>query len=52
MTLEKEHEKYWKCPERTCKLCTKYPCFRGQKNLKSDFAKYGCRHYSEAQQTP
>lgn len=32
-------------PERSCKECLKYPCFRGQENSKCDYAKYGCKHY-------
>ena len=34
-------------PDRTCKNCSKYPCFRGIENSKCDFAKYGCVKYSE-----
>lgn len=37
----------YKYPERTCKNCLKYPCFRGQETFKSDMAKYGCIHYIE-----
>ena len=37
----------YKYPERTCKECLKYPCFRGQENFDSDMAKYGCIHYKE-----
>ena len=38
----------YKHPERTCKDCLKYPCFRGQENFESDMAKYGCIHYIES----
>lgn len=34
-------------PERTCKQCSKYPCFRGQENRISDYAKYGCVDYKD-----
>ena len=36
----------YKHPERSCKQCTKYPCFKGQ-NLEKfcDYAKYGCVKY-------
>ncbi len=44
---EKEHKKYWKFPERSCKTCTKYECFRGQEDSVCDFAKYGCVNYTE-----
>lgn len=37
----------YKHPERTCKKCAKYPCFRGMENFVSDMAKYGCRDYKE-----
>lgn len=35
----------YKFPDRTCKDCINYPCFEGIKNMKCDFAKYGCRKY-------
>lgn len=35
----------YKHPERTCKECSNYPCFRGIENFVCDFAKYGCRKY-------
>ena len=35
----------YKFPNRTCKDCTRYPCFEGINNLSCDFAKYGCRKY-------
>lgn len=34
-------------PERTCKECAKYPCFRGQEERFFDYAKYGCIHYKD-----
>lgn len=34
-------------PERTCKECTRYFCFRGQEGKTCDFAKYGCRKYKD-----
>lgn len=37
----------YKYPNRTCKQCAKYPCFRGIENLSSDFAKYGCRDWKD-----
>lgn len=30
-------------PDRSCKMCNCYPCFEGQENCISDFAKYGCK---------
>lgn len=41
---DKDGVKY-KHPERSCKECGKYPCFRGIENLTCDFAKYGCINY-------
>ncbi len=37
----------YKHPERTCKNCKKYPCFRGIEKSVCDFAKYGCRDYED-----
>lgn len=37
----------WKQPLRTCKECARYPCFIGIDNLSCDFAKYGCREYTD-----
>lgn len=37
----------YKHPERTCKNCSKYPCFRGMELFTCDMAKYGCREYKE-----
>lgn len=36
-------------PELLCKECKKYPCFSGIENFKCDFAKYGCRKYTDKQ---
>lgn len=35
----------YKFPERTCKGCTKYPCFQNMEICKCDFAKYGCSEF-------
>lgn len=43
---DKDGVKY-KYPERTCKDCLKYPCFRGIENSVCDFAKYGCVQYKD-----
>ena len=32
----------YKFPERSCKKCSKYPCFIGIEKRSCDFAKYGC----------
>lgn len=37
----------YKHPERACKKCSKYPCFKGQENMELDYAKYGCVKYKE-----
>lgn len=37
----------YKYPERTCKDCSRYPCFRGIERSVCDFAKYGCVHYKD-----
>ena len=34
-----------KFPDRTCKSCKKYPCFKGMDKCVSDFSKYGCIYY-------
>lgn len=34
-------------PERTCKECILYPCFRGIARGTCDFAKYGCIKYRD-----
>lgn len=34
-----------KFPNRTCKECSKYPCFEGIDNCKSNFAAMGCSLY-------
>lgn len=35
----------YKCPERSCKECSKYPCFKNQDDCRCDFAKYGCTDF-------
>jgi len=37
----------YKFPNRTCKDCVRYPCFEGIENMSCDFAKYGCRKYTD-----
>ncbi len=37
----------YKFPERSCKNCFKYPCFKGIEICSCDRAKYGCRDYRE-----
>lgn len=37
----------YKHPERTCKNCIKYPCFKGIENFVCDMAKYGCIEYKD-----
>lgn len=37
----------YKYPERTCKDCSRYPCFGGIERSVCDFAKYGCVHYKD-----
>ena len=44
---EKLHKKEWKYPSRSCNKCTLYPCFKGQENMKADYAKYGCKNFEE-----
>lgn len=36
-----------KFPNRKCKSCKKYPCFKGMEKCISDFAAYGCIYYKE-----
>lgn len=36
-----------KYPERDCKLCSKYPCMQNFEIFKCNFAKYGCRDWSQ-----
>lgn len=43
---DKDGVKY-QYPQRTCKDCIKYPCFRGQERMTCDYAKYGCRKYED-----
>ena len=37
----------YKYPERSCKECTKNPCFNGFEKTISDFAKYGCNLWTK-----
>lgn len=39
--------KIYKFPNRTCKECKKYPCFKGIEKMSCDYAKYGCREYKD-----
>lgn len=39
---------HYKYPERNCKRCLKYPCIDKQYLLKSNFAAYGCKNYSDS----
>lgn len=43
---DKEGIRY-KFPERSCKLCIKYPCYIGQEKIDCDMAKYGCKNYKD-----
>lgn len=36
-----------KFPNRKCKLCKKYPCFKGIEKCVSNFAACGCTYYKE-----
>lgn len=36
-----------KYPERSCKDCTKYPCFEGIFICRSNFAALGCTYYKD-----
>lgn len=38
----------YKFPYRTCRECDRYPCFYGISTLSCDFAKYGCKEYTDA----
>jgi hypothetical protein len=35
-------------PERSCKTCLNYPCLENMDTLRSDFGRYGCKNYSDA----
>lgn len=37
----------YKYPDRKCKFCAKYPCFKGIEKCVSNFAAYGCSLYKE-----
>lgn len=38
---------HYKHPERSCTRCTNYPCLLNMDKLQGDFAKYGCKNYSD-----
>lgn len=38
---------HYKHPERSCSKCEKYPCVNGMQILLSDFAKFGCKNFSD-----
>lgn len=38
----------FKYPNRRCKDCSNFPCIKNMSKLKCDFAKYGCRLWSNA----
>lgn len=40
-----------KFPNRKCKFCKKYPCFKGMEKCISDFAACGCTYYKEIEYT-
>lgn len=39
---------HYKFPQYSCKRCLNYPCLSNMEVLKSDFAKFGCRRYKDA----
>lgn len=43
--LKDKNNIIYKYPEKTCKNCKKYPCFKGFDFINLDFAKYGCLNY-------
>lgn len=36
-----------KFPDRKCKSCARYPCFKGIEKCFSNFASYGCILYKD-----
>lgn len=38
----------YKHPERSCHKCLKYPCIEHMDRLLCDFAKYGCKNWSDS----
>jgi len=34
-------------PERSCDQCLKYPCISNMNKFKCNFAKFGCKNYTE-----
>ena len=39
---------HYRFPQNSCKRCLNYPCLEEMDKLKSDFAKFGCRNYLNA----
>ena len=44
------HKREWKYPARSCKNCVNYPCFSGIENMRSDFAKHGCKNFEKKEE--
>lgn len=38
---------FYRHPERSCNRCINYPCIPNMNKLLCNFAKYGCRLYSD-----
>lgn len=38
----------YKHPERSCDRCLKYPCIDNMNVLRCNFAKYGCKNWSDS----
>ena len=43
--IKDEYGVKYKFPDRDCKECKKYPCFKEFYLARSNFAKYGCKDY-------
>jgi hypothetical protein len=39
---------HYKFPQNSCKRCLNYPCLPNMDKLKSDFAKFGCKKFDDA----
>jgi hypothetical protein len=39
---------HYKFPQNSCKRCLNYPCVNNMEKLKSDFAKFGCKKFDDA----
>lgn len=39
---------HYKFPQNSCQRCLKYPCLPNMDKLKSDFAKFGCKKFDDA----